>query len=350
MITRLYPAEAVLPGHPDKLCDTIADRLVAEGVRREPRALCGVEVAVHRSTVLVTGRIACRGARSIDVRGIVRDVYAAAGYGTEWPPDPAELKIRTDLWLGPLNEGEAQFREVSDDQSIVTGYAVDIPGTDYLPPEHWLVHRIAGRLPGLRTERPDLQLGPDGKLALVLEELDEERYRVQAFSASLQQKTDGPEVETHRAVRELLASELRAAGQALPGLDPSVPDDFHVNGAGNFEVGGPEGDNGLSGKKLVADAYGPRVPIGGGALFGKDSFKADRALPILARRVAKLVVMTGVARECTATLCIFPGERTARITSLRTGDNRFLDPARWSALFDLSLANASVSHPGPGAG
>ena len=115
---------------------------------------------------------------------------------------------------------------------------------------------------------------------------------------------------------------------------------------GNFDVGGPEGDNGLSGKKLVADAYGPRVPIGGGALCGKDFFKADRALAVLARRVAKLVVMTGVARECTATLSIFPGRRAASIASLRTGDNRLLDPARWSALFDLSLSNLGNSYAG----
>lgn len=118
-------------------------------------------------------------------------------------------------------------------------------------------------------------------------------------------------------------------------------------------MGGPEGDNGQSGKKLVADAYGPRVPIGGGALCGKDYPKADRALAVLARRVAKLVVMTGVARECTATLAIFPGQRTARIAGLRAGDNRLLDPARWSALFDLALAhmgNFYAGTPGPGSG
>ena len=89
-----------------------------------------------------------------------------------------------------------------------------------------------------------------------------------------------------------------------------------MNGAGNFEVGGPEGDNGLSGKKLVVDAYGPRVPIGGGALSGKDFFKADRAGAVLARRLSKAVVMSGAAPECTATITIAPGERAFRIVSL----------------------------------
>jgi S-adenosylmethionine synthetase len=98
-----------------------------------------------------------------------------------------------------------------------------------------------------------------------------------------------------------------------------------VNGAGNFEVGGPEGDNGLSGKKLVVDAYGPRVPIGGGALSGKDFFKADRAGAVLARRLAKAVVMSGAAPECSATLAITPGDRDFRIVSL-VGASASLDP------------------------
>ena len=132
----LYAAESVLPGHPDKLCDAIADALVEEAARREKRALCGIEVAVHRASVFITGRIACRGAGRIPVKELARECYRAAGYGTEWRPSPEELDVRSNLCLGPLLEGEASFREVSDDQSIVTGYAIDSPGTNFLPPEH----------------------------------------------------------------------------------------------------------------------------------------------------------------------------------------------------------------------
>ena len=124
-----------------------------------------------------------------------------------------------------------------------------------------------------------------------------------------------------------------------------LPESFHVNGAGNFEVGGPEGDNGLSGKKLVVDAYGPRVPIGGGALSGKDFFKPDRAGAILARRLAKAVVMSGAAPECTATLAIAPGDRECRIVSL-AGAGAALDPRRWAGLIDLSLIKAGESYAG----
>ena len=103
----ILSAEYVFPGHPDKICDAIADALVAEAIQREPRALVGVEVAIHRNHVVVTGRIGCRGAQEIDVDAIVRDVYRSAGYGDDWYPAPGDLKIDNQLCLGPLEDGEA---------------------------------------------------------------------------------------------------------------------------------------------------------------------------------------------------------------------------------------------------
>src|SRR5262249_11171368 len=131
--------------------------------------------------------------------------------------------------------------------------------------------------------------------------------------------------------------------ETIPGLQAGLPESIQVNGAGNFEVGGPEGDNGLNGKKLVVDAYGPRVPIGGGALSGKDFFKADRAGAILARRLAKVVVMSGAAPTCTATLAIAPGDREFRIVSL-LGADASLDPHRWARFIDLSLVKAGENY------
>ncbi len=333
----LYAAEYVLPGHPDKLCDAIADALVEEAASREKRALCGIEVSVHRASVFVTGRIACRDAAQIPVEEIVRECYGTAGYGSEWGPAPEELHVRSELCLGPLLEGEAAFREVSDDQSIVTGYALDSPGTNWLPPEHWLAWRLAARLERLRTHAPELGLGPDGKLALTY---DAGKKSIDSFSASLQQKIGTSEIDLHRSVRAAVGEELQACAAAIPGFQASLPAQFHVNGAGNFEVGGPEGDNGLSGKKLVVDAYGPRTPIGGGALSGKDFFKADRAGALLARRLTKSVVATGAVPECAVTLAIYPGDTAFQIVSLRDGNGRPLDAGRWAGLMDLSLAAA----------
>ena len=166
MTTRAWPAEIVLPGHPDKL----ADALVAEAMRREDRALVGVEVALHRDVVFVDGRIACADAATIDVEAVAREVYRSAGYGPLFPPEPESIRVVADLDLGPLLRGEAEFREVSDDQSVVVGYANSLPGAGRLPVEHVTALRIARGLDRLRTHRPDLKLGPDGKVLVVLEE------------------------------------------------------------------------------------------------------------------------------------------------------------------------------------
>jgi S-adenosylmethionine synthetase len=339
MTQTFRPAEFVFPGHPDKLCDAIADALVAEARQREERALVGVEVAIHRAHVTVTGRIACKDAELIDVPGLVREVYRTAGYGEGWHPAPGDLEITSQLCLGSLEDGEAEFRDVSDDQAICIGYAVNIPETNYLPPEQWLVRRLSERLYRLRLEQPQLELGPDGKVLILLRE-DGRNWALEQFSCSLQQREHASDIALHRAVRTLLEEELREAAKLLPGLSASVPDNITVNGAGAFEVGGPEGDNGLSGKKLVVDAYGPRVPIGGGAWSGKDFFKADRAGGIHARRIAKLAVMTGLCDEALVRLLWLPGDRIPRLLPIKAGNGRTFRTAGFESLLDLSLARS----------
>lgn len=328
----LRVAEFVFPGHPDKLCDAIADTLVEEAIRREPRALVGVEVAVHRAKVFVTGRIAGRGAADIDVAGIARDLYRSAGYGARWRPAPEELEVLTELCTGPLEEGEAEFREYADDQAICVGYAVDNPATNWLPLEHWLAHRLARRLHRLREEVPELELGPDGKV-IVGVRFEDGAHRLGWFSCSLQQREAADAVGLHRAVRVAVTEELRAI--VVPGFVSDPPAEISVNGAGAFEIGGPEGDNGLAGKKLVMDAYGPGVPIGGGAWSGKDFFKADRAGGIYARRLAKLLVMQGHTAEATVTVGWRPGARDAEI--LRVEGASLEQAIRCAGLLDASL-------------
>jgi len=330
-------AEFVFPGHPDKLSDAISDALVAEAMRREPRALVGVEVAVHRNRVFVTGRIACLDAEEIDVKGIVREVYRSAGYGGGWYPSAEEVIVQSELCLGPLEKGEAEFRELSDDQAICVGYANDLSQTNHLPVEHWLSRKLAQRLYRLRTDAPELVLGPDGKVLVVLHD-EGKAWSLDAFSCSLQQRATGDDVALHRVVRIVVEEELANLAAALPGFSPVTPDQLSVNGAGDFELGGPEGDNGLSGKKLVMDAYGSRVPIGGGAWSGKDFFKADRAGGLHARRLAKLAVQLGLASEATVTLALFPGDRRARLVDIETQDQTRIVGDKLETLVDLSLA------------
>ena len=294
---RRRPAEAVSAGHPDKICDWIADAIVDLATQREPRALVGVEVAVHRSVVFVTGRIAGANLTEAHIDRLVRDHYAALGHGSGWPPDPAALGVVCDLDLGPLLDGEADFRELSDDQSITVGYAIDSPATGWLPPEHWLAWQIVRELQRLRAESPELRLGPDGKAAVLCLDKPREPSAVEAVTISLQQAVGADEIETLRRVH----GAVEAAVAAAPGS--FAIDDLAgrvlLNGAGNFDCGGPNGDNGLSGKKLVVDHYGPGVPIGGGALCGKDPHKVDRVGALLARRIARHVASRGDAETWT---------------------------------------------------
>jgi S-adenosylmethionine synthetase len=121
------------------------------------------------------------------------------------------VDVRTNLCLGNLVEGE--FREVADDQSIINGYAIDSPGTNYLPPEHWLASRLARRLETLRCGWPDLQLGPDGKLALLF---DSGSKALAGFTASMQQAVVGDEIDLNRAVRQCVAEELASSARQFP--------------------------------------------------------------------------------------------------------------------------------------
>ena len=332
----LYDAEFVFPGHPDKLCDAIADALVQAATALEKRALVGVEVACHRNKVFITGRIGCKDANTIDVDALVRAVYKTAGYDLTWYPSPEQLEMHAELCLGPLEDGEDDFRELSDDQAICIGYANDIEASNYLPVEHWLARHFAKRLYRLRQENPDLGLGPDGKVIVLVKEM-QDSWQLEGFSCSLQQKNARDEIALFRAVKLAVEEELHQLALQLPSLSSHMPKDITVNGAGAFEVGGPEGDNGLSGKKLVMDAYGPRVPIGGGAWSGKDFFKADRAGGLHARRIAKHLTRLGLAKEATVVLGWFPGNRSAQILRVTDQNGQLLKLTNMDQLFDTSL-------------
>jgi S-adenosylmethionine synthetase len=326
-IETIRPAEFVLPGHPDKLADAIADAIVSAAHWRERRALVGVEVAVHRNVCFIDGRVACRGAESIDFVRLARRCYRRAGYCRRFGPEPSRLRVRTDLALGPLRPGEAEFRELSDDQSIVVGYACSTPGTDMLPVEQAIVKRLARRLDALRRHERGLALGPDGKvLVLVRERLDHPdappRWTLEQVTVSIQHAADWDPIAAHRAVADCMRTEAARMAATVPGLTVSPDLDLRINPVGDFVEGGPYGDNGLSGKKLVMDAYGPRVPIGGGATAGKDRWKVDRYGPRLARRLAVDAVLRHGYRECTVTMAISPGDREFRVLSVARGPDR----------------------------
>jgi len=305
MNERLRFAEAVCEGHPDRLADAIADRIVALSVARDPDALVGVEVALHRDVVFVDGRIACGIGvpflQESDVEEAVREVYRRAGYGS-FPPEASRLEVRFDLCIQELEPEERAFRDVSDDQVIGVGHACRGERAGLVPLEQALARDFVKALEELRRKRLAGAMGPDGKVLVAVR-----GRRLVAVSLSVHHAEDAEWTSLVHAVRRAclaVADEYVAAGELEP---PDGTVSWLFNGAGAFAVGGPHGDNGLSGKKLVAEAWGSAVPIGGGTVHGKDPHKPDVRAQRIARERAVEHVRAG-AEEATVWVVFRPGD------------------------------------------
>ena len=351
-MTRLTVAEWVLPGHPDKLCDAVADRLVGEMLRIDRRPQCGIEVACCFDRVFVTGLIAglsesAGGDSWFDEQGrtkpgtdliasAVRAAYAGAGYDALWAPDPAGLVVDASaLRIEARNEEWRSLRTLSDDQAICVGYAQDTPGTLHLPGAHWLARRIARELHA-RRNAPEAEdwirtaIGPDAKVIVRGDEGAELRFVPRSVSISLHHAEDAD----WRLLRRFAEGAVAAA--CAPGPVPEL----EFNGAGMFVCGGPMGDNGTTGKKLVMDAYGPGVPIGGGAWSGKDPCKPDRVGGWLARQLALELVRGGRARQALVQLEYRPNDE-APSSIAACLDGRWADASRWSFRHPLDTRTVS---------
>lgn len=343
-------AEFVLPGHPDKLCDAVADGVVDFVRQSDARGQCGVEVACVFDRVVLTGRVASHDVAALQAlrrgrwRDLARAAYASAGYGVDaaghrWGPAPEDLQVESLLHVGPFDAGERELRHLSDDQAICVGYACRSPATDGLPPAHWLARRIGRELVRRRAEQGAGQLGPDGKV-LVYGAGELAAFRPTLVSLSLNHHPRSDWLLLRRIGEA--AVETACAGLPTP--------DLELNGAGMFVCGGPNGDNGLSGKKLVVDAYGPGVPIGGGAWSGKDLCKVDRLGALAARRLALESLQASDADAALVTLSYLPGgDRPARVDLRLDGEpsDAVVVPAEFGALETARLhplfVNADVS-------
>ena len=313
-------AEYVSPGHPDRLADAVAERLVEFAQSQAATAcrnLVGVEVAIHDGTVFIDGRIALESeVQPVPFDRIVREIYAEAGYGRHWGPDPGSLEILVRVCEEELSLQEADIRPFSDDQNIVIGYACDCAATNYLPPVHYLALTLGRRLN--EVLRRDLELavtfGPDFKILCTCrtsQGCGSARFEWERLTFSVQHLHGAGLEGQHRLLIPIVGGLLKALeGEGLENVARGFDPRRHLvlNGAGDFVVGGPRGDNGLSGKKLVVDHYGPGVPIGGGALCGKDAYKVDRCGALRARQLARNLVRGSKAQEAKVTLSWSPGE------------------------------------------
>ena len=316
------------------MADAIVESIVDLAVGRDSEALVGVECAVHTDHVFIDGRIAAgRATKPLaaacavsneEIEEIARNVYREAGYGGIWIHAPENLKVIQNVCLGPLSDDERAIRNLSDDQNVVTGFACNHPETDYLPPAHFIANYIGRKVDTWRRTVSD-KFGPDFKVMVDITVAQGARpchgtgmgmhpacppsYRWNRLTLSIQHREGVYAAEQHElvlpVVNEALA-ELEARG--LVGISNLPLENFILNGIGDFIVGGPEGDNGLSGKKLAVDFYGPEIPIGGGAICGKDPHKVDVAGAFRARELALRLLKERGGSAVTVRLGWTPGD------------------------------------------
>ena len=296
-------SEMVLPGHPDKFCDQIADAIVGVCARLSVDAYCQVEVSVWSDQVWLSGGLVTRTALPVDVSSIITDTGLAIGYcGGNWV-DAKRYQV-TNTILEQIGDPSGWTSRVND-QSISIGYAAYDPLTCYLPPEHYLGHvlrteLIAACMGGILEGQ-----GPDGKLLVRMRE-ESSDWAVEQILVTLQQDRAISFLDFCERVGTLLESAYRR----IRSVDcrwsrPWESVEILINPYGPLLNGGSDGDNGQTGRKLVMDFYGPRIPIGGGALSGKDLFHIDRVSAYAARDAAVRAVQSG-ARECLVRLAYAP--------------------------------------------
>lgn len=309
-------AEFILPGHPDKLCDRIADTLVDIACQRDPLSLVGVEIALHRDVIFVTGCITTVPAMTHrEVDHVVRQVFIEAGYDEKWLA-PDALRVEMDLRLEELDDELRGLRAISDDQAICVGYAGGQAEDRYLPHAHRLAYLAGQKMLELRNA---YGLGPDGKVIVTCAD-----DIIEKISFSLHHDTNTP----FSTIFDMALTVARSIGVE----DPSK---IAVNGGGSFDVGGPWGDNGLSGKKLVVDAYGPHVAIGGGAWSGKDPHKVDRVGGLFCRFLALRAVRMGLGNTAIVRFGWHPGDKEPSVQILEIdGQQRDI---RILGNFDMSI-------------
>ena len=296
----LFTSESVTEGHPDKLCDQISDAVLDAILAKDPTARVACEVAATTGVVFVMGEVTT--SCSVDVQTIVRDTVRRIGYtGARWGFDadsiavPVSLSNQSpDIALGVDTSLEAKsggsFSNGAGDQGMMFGYATD-ETEDFMPMPIHLAHKLTRRLSEVRRSGLLPYLGPDGKSQVTVEYRNGAPARVDTVVISAQH---APEVDQEVIRRDTLRHVVKAVVPAYL-LDEGTK--HFVNPTGRFVVGGPCGDSGLTGRKIIVDTYGGFARHGGGAFSGKDPTKVDRSAAYAARHIAKNLVAAGIAKR-----------------------------------------------------
>ena len=300
----LFTSESVTEGHPDKICDQISDAILDAILAQDPMGRVACETVVSTGLVHVMGEIST--SCYVDIpkitREVIRDIgYDRAKYGfdcdtcgiiTNIDEQSGDIAMGVDRALESKTGEDSELQNGAGDQGMMFGYACD-ETPELMPLPISLAHKLARKLTELRKSGTLPYLRPDGKTQVTVE-YDEDRrpVRVDTVVVSTQH---APEATLEQIRRDMIEQLI------LPTIPAELLDEntkYYVNPTGRFVIGGPQGDSGLTGRKIIVDTYGGSAPHGGGAFSGKDPTKVDRSAAYAARWVAKNVVAAGLARRC----------------------------------------------------
>ncbi|MBI4115881.1 MAG: methionine adenosyltransferase [Candidatus Omnitrophica bacterium] len=286
----LFTSESVTEGHPDKLCDQISDSILDAHLAQDPTSRVACECLVTTGTLIVAGEITSRA--RVDIPDIARQVikevgYTDAQYGFDYKTCGILVEVQRqspDIAMG-VNRGGA------GDQGMMFGYATS-QNEELMPLPITLAHHLVRRLSEVRKQGILKYLRPDGKSQVTVEYEDLKPIRVTTVVLSAQHDGDVPMKTIERDLKKVVIQEI------IPKKYMDSETKIFINPTGRFEVGGPHGDTGLTGRKIIVDTYGGYGAHGGGAFSGKDPSKVDRSASYFARYLAKNVVASGVATDC----------------------------------------------------
>lgn len=295
----LFTSESVSEGHPDKVADQISDAILDEMLKQDPNSRVACETLVTTGQVVVAGEVTTKAWVSIPevVRRVISDIgYTRAEYMFEAHSCGVLTALHSqspDIARGVNENRKKKKKQGAGDQGMMFGYATN-ETPEYMPMAIMFAHKLVKRLSDIRKNNSKLMpyLRPDAKSQVTIEYHGRKPVRVHTVVISTQhdgdvsQKKIRDDVIAH-VVNKVIPENLRDKNLIV-----------HVNPTGRFEVGGPHGDSGLTGRKIIVDTYGGRAPHGGGAFSGKDPSKVDRSAAYAARHVAKNIVASGLADEC----------------------------------------------------